>query len=305
MAVLKAAKEHSPRTVVLVVTAFASTETAVEAMKLGAYDYVTKPFKLDELKLTVANALERRRLQEENQALKRQLRRERGFENFVGRSPKILDVFETIRKTADSGSTVMITGESGTGKELVAQALHYESSRRSGPFVSVNCGAVPETLMESELFGHVKGAFTGAVAEHRGPVRGGRQRHAVPRRDHRDPAHGAGEAAARDPGAADPPGRRHARREDRRAAGRRLQPRPGPRGRRRRAARGSLLPPQRHPGPPAAAARPARGHPAAGRPLHQEAVARGGPRRSAAWRRRRWRCWSSITGRGTSASWRT
>jgi two-component system, NtrC family, response regulator PilR len=168
LAVLKAAKEFSPRTAVLVVTAFASTETAVEAMKLGAYDYVTKPFKLDELKLTVSNALERRRLQDENQALKRQLRRERGFENFVGRSPKMLDVFETIRKTADSGSTVMITGESGTGKELVAQALHWESTRRSGPFVSVNCGAVPETLMESELFGHVKGAFTGAVANTEG-----------------------------------------------------------------------------------------------------------------------------------------
>jgi two-component system response regulator PilR (NtrC family) len=168
MAVLRAAKEHSPRTVVLVVTAYASTETAVEAMKLGAYDYVTKPFKLDELKVTVANALERRRLQEENLALKRQLHRERGFENFVGRSPKILEVFETIRKTADSGSTVMITGESGTGKELVAQALHWESSRRSGPFVSVNCGAVPEALMESELFGHIKGAFTGAVANTEG-----------------------------------------------------------------------------------------------------------------------------------------
>ena len=168
LGVLKAAKEYSPRTVVLVVTAFASTETAVEAMKLGAYDYVTKPFKLDELKLTIRNALERRRLQDENQELKRQLRRERGFENFVGRSPKMLDVFETIRKTADSGSTVMITGESGTGKELVAQALHWESSRRNGPFVSVNCGAVPETLMESELFGHVKGAFTGAVASTEG-----------------------------------------------------------------------------------------------------------------------------------------
>jgi two-component system response regulator PilR (NtrC family) len=168
LAVLKAAKEHAPRTVVLVVTAFASTETAVEAMKLGAYDYVTKPFKLDELKVTIGNALERRRLQEENQALKRELRRERGFENFVGHSPKMLDVFETIRKTADSGSTVMITGESGTGKELVAQALHWESSRRNKPFVSVNCGAVPETLMESELFGHMKGAFTGAVASTEG-----------------------------------------------------------------------------------------------------------------------------------------
>ncbi len=168
LAVLKATKEHSPRTVVLVVTAFASTDTAVEAMKLGAYDYVTKPFKMDELRLTITNALERKRLQEENLALKRQLSKERGFENFVGRSRQMLDVFETIRKTADSGSTVMITGESGTGKELVAQALHNESSRRNAPFVSVNCGAVPETLMESELFGHVKGAFTGAVASTEG-----------------------------------------------------------------------------------------------------------------------------------------
>jgi two-component system, NtrC family, response regulator PilR len=163
LAVLRAAKEHSPRTVVLVVTAFASTETAVEAMKLGAYDYVTKPFKLDELKLTIANALERKRLQDENRELKRQLRTERGFESFVGKSPRMIEIFETIRKTADSGSTVMITGESGTGKELVARAVHQESSRRAGAFVSVNCGAIPETLMESELFGHVKGAFTGAV----------------------------------------------------------------------------------------------------------------------------------------------
>jgi len=164
LAVLRAAKEQSPQTVVLVITAFASTETAVEAMKLGAYDYLTKPFKVDEIKLTIANALERKRLQDENQALKRQLRRERGFENFLGKSPQMLDIFETIRKAADSVSTVLITGESGTGKELVAHAIHEESPRRNGPFVSVNCGAVPETLMESELFGHVKGAFTGAVA---------------------------------------------------------------------------------------------------------------------------------------------
>jgi two-component system response regulator PilR (NtrC family) len=164
IAVLKAAKEHSPQTVVLVVTAFASTETAVEAMKLGAYDYVTKPFKLDEIKLTIANAVERKRLQDENQALRRQLRRERGFDNFIAKSRRMLEVFETIRKTADSLSTVLITGESGTGKELVAQAIHQESTRRQGPFISVNCGAIPEGLMESELFGHMKGAFTGAVA---------------------------------------------------------------------------------------------------------------------------------------------
>jgi two-component system response regulator PilR (NtrC family) len=164
MAVLRAAKEHSPQTVVLVVTAFASTETAVEAMKLGAYDYITKPFKHDEILLTIANALERKRLQDENLALRRQLRQERPFEAFIGKSRKMLDVFDTIRKIADGASTVMITGESGTGKELVARAIHQESARRKSPFVSVNCGAVPEGLMESELFGHMKGAFTGAVA---------------------------------------------------------------------------------------------------------------------------------------------
>src|SRR5205823_2086119 len=158
------AKEHSPETVVVVITAFASTETAVEAMKLGAYDYITKPFKMDEIKLVLANALERKRLRDENQALKRQLRSERRLDNFVGGSRQMLEIFETIRKTADSLSTVLVTGESGTGKELVARAVHAESPRRNGPFVSVNCGAIPETLMESELFGHVKGAFTGAVA---------------------------------------------------------------------------------------------------------------------------------------------
>jgi two-component system, NtrC family, response regulator PilR len=163
LAVLRAAKELSPQTVVLVVTAYASTETAVDAMKLGAYDYITKPFKLDEIRLIIEKALERKRLQDENVALKRQLTKDRGFENFVGRSRNMLEVFETIRKTADGTSTVMITGESGTGKELVALAIHRESPRRAGPFVSVNCGAIPEGLMESELFGHLKGAFTGAV----------------------------------------------------------------------------------------------------------------------------------------------
>jgi two-component system response regulator PilR (NtrC family) len=164
MAVLRAAKEQSPQTVVLVVTAFASTETAVEAMKLGAYDYITKPFKLEEIRLTIANALERKRLQDENLALRRQLRQERAFETFIGKSPRMLEIFETIRKIADGGSTVMITGESGTGKELVARAVHQESGRHRNAFVSVNCGAVPEGLMESELFGHLKGSFTGAVA---------------------------------------------------------------------------------------------------------------------------------------------
>jgi len=275
LAVLRAAKEHSPETVVVVITAFASTETAVEAMKLGAYDYITKPFKMDEIKLVLANALERKRLQDENQALKRQLRQERRFENFVGGSRQMLEIFETIRKTADSLSTVLVTGESGTGKELVARAIHEESPRRNGPFVSVNCGAIPETLMESELFGHVKGAFTGAVASTPGLFSAANAAPSSSMRSPRSPV-AAGEAAARDPGAGDPSRRRHEGRQggrtlDRGVESRRREGRAGgdPSG-------GSVLPPQRHPDPHPAAARAARGHPAAPGPLHQESV--GGAR---------------------------
>jgi two-component system, NtrC family, response regulator PilR len=162
--VLRVAKEISPDTAVIVITAVASTETAVEAMKLGAYDYITKPFKLDEVNLIVRNALERKRLRDENLYLRRQLETQHRFENIIGKSHVIAEVFDTIRKIADSPSTAMVTGESGTGKELVARAIHFNSFRRDKPFVSVNCGAIPEGLMESELFGHVRGAFTGAVS---------------------------------------------------------------------------------------------------------------------------------------------
>ena len=162
--VLRAAKESSPDIAVIVITAVASTETAVEAMKLGAYDYITKPFKLDEVNLIVRNALERKRLRDENLYLRRQLETQHRFENIIGKSGRIAEVFDTIRKIADSPSTAMITGESGTGKELVARAIHFNSYRRDKPFMSVNCGAIPEGLMESELFGHVRGAFTGAVS---------------------------------------------------------------------------------------------------------------------------------------------
>jgi two-component system response regulator PilR (NtrC family) len=162
--VLRAARDLSPETAVIVVTAMASTETAVEAMKLGAYDYITKPFKLDEVNLILKNGLERKRLRDENLYLRRQLETQHRFENIIGKSRRIMEVFDTIRKIADSPATAMITGESGTGKELVARAIHFNSQRRDQPFVSVNCGAIPEGLMESELFGHVKGSFTGAVA---------------------------------------------------------------------------------------------------------------------------------------------
>src|SRR3970040_92548 len=162
--VLRVAKEISPDMAVIVITAVASTETAVEAMKLGAYDYITKPFKLDEVNLIIKHALERKHLRAENQYLRKQLETQHRFENIIGKSGRMVEVFDTIRKIADSPSTAMITGESGTGKELVARAIHFNSHRRDKPFVSVNCGAIPEGLMESELFGHVKGSFTGAVA---------------------------------------------------------------------------------------------------------------------------------------------
>src|SRR5438552_9923494 len=162
--VLRAAKDISPHVAVIVITAVASTEAAVEAMKHGAYDYITKPFKLDEVSLIVRNALERKRLRDENLYLRKQLETQHRFENIIGKSGRILEVFDTIRKISDSPSTAMITGESGTGKELVARAIHFNSLRRDKPFVSVNCGAIPEGLMESELFGHVKRSFTGAVA---------------------------------------------------------------------------------------------------------------------------------------------
>ena len=166
--VLKTVKARSPETVVLVITAFASAESAVEAMKHGAYDYLTKPFQVDEVQLIIRNALERRRLSTENMLLKREMASQSSFSRIIGQSDAMQRVFEVIKKVADSKSNVLIGGESGTGKELVARAIHYNSSRVQMPFVTVNCSAVPETLLESELFGHMKGSFTGAVSNKAG-----------------------------------------------------------------------------------------------------------------------------------------
>ena len=166
--VLRTIKERTPETAVIMVTAVGSTETAIEAMRLGAYDYITKPFKLDEINLFISRALERKRLWDENTYLRRQVETQHRFDNIIAKSPRMMEVFDTIRKIVDSTSTVMITGESGTGKELVARAIHFNGTRRNKPFISVNCGAIPENLMESELFGHVKGSFTGAVANKEG-----------------------------------------------------------------------------------------------------------------------------------------
>jgi two-component system, NtrC family, response regulator HydG len=160
--VLAAAQARAPATRVLLMTAFGSLETAIEAMRQGAYDYLTKPFKLAEVTHAVRRAVDDQRLREENARLRAEVERQFGFERVVGQSRAIKVVLEQVRAVADSDASVLLLGESGTGKELVARALHWSSARRAGPFVPVNCAAVPDTLLESELFGHEKGAFTGA-----------------------------------------------------------------------------------------------------------------------------------------------
>lgn len=165
---LEQIKKDSPETAVLLVTAFSTAEQAVEAMKLGAYDYIAKPFKVEEIKVLVKNALEKRSLKRENIRLKQAIEERYSFSGIIGKSCKMRDVYTVIEKVAASNVNVLISGESGTGKELVAKAIHYNSSRRNRPFVAVNCGAIPETLMESEFFGHKKGSFTGAVSDRAG-----------------------------------------------------------------------------------------------------------------------------------------
>ncbi len=152
----------APDTDVILMTAHASTDTAIEALRLGAYDYITKPFDLDELKITVRRSLDQQALRRDNVLLRKELADRNSFGNLVGRSPAMQRVFELIRRVTDSTSTVLIVGESGTGKELVARAIHYNGARGEAPFVAVNCAALPAHLLESELFGHVKGSFTGA-----------------------------------------------------------------------------------------------------------------------------------------------
>ena len=166
--VLKSIKEISPEALVIIITAFGTVDVAVEAMKSGAYDYITKPFNRDELKLTVKKALQYSGLAEENKRLKSELSDKADFRTIVGSSGKMKKVFDVIRKVADTEAAVLITGESGTGKELVARSIHANSSRRDAPFVAINCAAIPRDLLESELFGHMKGSFTGAVKDKAG-----------------------------------------------------------------------------------------------------------------------------------------
>jgi len=164
MDVLRATKELRPECAVVMITAHGSEAIAVEAMKSGAEDYVPKPFDNDEIRLVTQRALERTRLERENRNLREQIQRQYGFENLIGAGPSMQRVFETMQKVAETDLTVLVLGESGTGKELVAKALHNRSSRNDRPFVAVNCAAISRELVESELFGHEKGAFTGADA---------------------------------------------------------------------------------------------------------------------------------------------
>ncbi len=163
ISVLKYVVDHSPESICIILTGFGTIKNAVEAIKMGAFDYLTKPVKMEEILLTFQRALEYRNLKRENFQLRNQLKKKYKFKNIIGDSPPMQKVFEIIEKVADTDSTVLIHGESGTGKELIAKAIHYNSYRREGPFIPVNCAAIPSGLLESELFGHEKGAFTHAV----------------------------------------------------------------------------------------------------------------------------------------------
>ena len=166
--VLQHVTRANPATQVVMMTAFATTETAVEAMRMGAYDYIIKPFKVDELAVVIERALERRQLRNENRELKATLDARAAYSRLLGTSPAMKEVFDLINKVAPTRTTVLLTGESGTGKELVSRGIHARGPRAQAPFVAINCGAIPETLIESELFGHTKGSFTGAHADRPG-----------------------------------------------------------------------------------------------------------------------------------------
>jgi DNA-binding NtrC family response regulator len=163
MDILRWAKEHSPYTNVILITGNATAETAVEAMKEGAFDYITKPFNFEKLKIQLAKALEKSRLVAENLYLRQQLQGRFRFDNIIGSSLSMQQVFTRVEKVVNTDTTILVLGESGTGKELVARAIHFNSPRREKPFVAINCSAIPAELLESELFGHVKGSFTGAT----------------------------------------------------------------------------------------------------------------------------------------------
>lgn len=162
---LKYVRQEYPEMLFMMITAFGTTETAVEAMKMGAYDYLTKPFKIDEVRINIANALKSKNLEFENRSLKKELNKEFSFHNVIGNSPAMHHVFDLVKRVSQAPTNILITGDSGTGKEVIAKSIHYNGPLKDRPFITVNCGAIPENLMESEMFGHKKGSFTGAIAD--------------------------------------------------------------------------------------------------------------------------------------------
>src|SRR5918998_91299 len=171
LALLDRIKDVDPEALVVVMTAYSSVDSAVAALRKGAYDYVTKPFVNEDLLQSIKNALRQRELFRENRALRRELDRRYSFSEIIGTSESLQSVFRLVEKVAATNTSILIQGESGTGKELIARAIHHHSPRAAKPFLAVNCGALPESLLESELFGHTKGAFTGAVADKKGLFR--------------------------------------------------------------------------------------------------------------------------------------
>jgi len=169
---LEEAKKIAPLTPVIIITAFGTIESAIQAMKMGAYDYVTKPFQMDEIVLTVKKALENRFLKKEVVRLKKEMESRYHFHQLIGKSPSMQKIYDLIERIHESSNNVLITGESGTGKDLVAKAIHYSGTRKEGPFIAVNCAAIPETLLESELFGYKRGAFTDAKTDKKGLIFG-------------------------------------------------------------------------------------------------------------------------------------
>lgn len=167
---MEESKKIAPLMPVIIITAFGTVESAIQAMKRGAYDYITKPFQTDELLLTVKKALENRFLKKEVTRLKREVESRYHFHQLIGKSPAMQRIYDLVEKISDTSSNVLVTGESGTGKELVAKAIHYNGVRKEGPFIAVNCAAIPETLLESELFGYKKGAFTDAKTDKKGLI---------------------------------------------------------------------------------------------------------------------------------------
>ena len=302
---LAASTAEGERPSIVMMTAHATVESAIEAMKLGAFDYLQKPFEVDELLVVARRALEHQRLRTQHSYLLSERDEEFNHYGIVGRSRAIQDLIRKLELVAQSKSTVLVTGETGTGKELAARAIHDRSAQRDMPLIKVNCAAIPETLLESELFGHVKGAFTGAVSSKKGkfvladggtifldeigtmsPALQAKLLRVLQEREV-EPL-GAEQTLSRGP-----------------ARDRRHQPRPAAHGHGGHVPGGPVLPALRHPDRHPAAARAARGHPGARRPLRARSTPSGRARPSTRSGRRRWPRCRPTTGRATCASWRT